>query len=121
MRRILAITLMIAFGSPLVLPLLAFSPDPQASLPACCRRNGAHRCSGMASAATNGPAFKAPPCPVYPSPSTPLRLTNAAIAAPPAPLAALLRASAPPPLGRPYAHSSIASAHPKRGPPALLA
>ena len=32
LRRILAITLLIAFGSPLVAPLMAATADPQASL-----------------------------------------------------------------------------------------
>ena len=121
MRRLLAITLLIAFGSPLALPLLASRTDAQRSLPACCRRNGAHRCTGMALSATDGPAFKAPPCPVYPSPSTPpLRLAAAVLAAALATTAEPLRAAAPPALSRPRAHSSIPSANPQRGPPALL-
>src|SRR5580698_2896929 len=105
MRRILAITLLIAFGSPLVLPLFAATADPQASLPACCRRHGAHHCamlrSGLMPGATSGPAFQAPPCPFYPATSTLPRLTTASLAAllplyvkqlrDPAPLAAIER------------------------------
>jgi hypothetical protein len=122
MRRILAIALLIAFCSPLVVPVLASTADPQALLPACCRRNGAHHCFGMGSAAaSDGLALNAPACPVYPAPSTPLRLATAVPCAPHAPSAALLRAPAPPALSRPYAYSSIPSANPKRGPPALLA
>jgi len=120
MRRILAITLLIAFGSPLAVPLLAFPSDSLRLLPACCRRNGAHRCSGMAVSAASGPALQAPPCPVYPSPSTPLRLAAAVLAAAPATGAEPLHTSGPPAPSRPRAHSSIASANPKRGPPALL-
>src|SRR5580704_1904473 len=85
MRRILAIALLIAFGSPLAVPLFASTTDSQSTLPACCRRNGAHHCTGMVVSAANGPAFQAPPCPNYPQPATPLRLTTAALAAAPAP------------------------------------
>ncbi len=44
MRRVLAITLMIAFASPLIAPLFAATADPEASLPACCRTHGKHHC-----------------------------------------------------------------------------
>ena len=44
MRRVLAITLLIAFASPLVAPLFAATADPEASLPACCRTHGKHHC-----------------------------------------------------------------------------
>jgi len=121
MRRILAIALLIAFGSPLVLPALASPTDTQSNLPACCRRNGAHHCTGLMPGATNGPAFKAPPCPIYPSPATPLRLTAAALAAPPAPSAELLKIFAPLASSQSRAHSSVPSSNHKRGPPALLA
>ena len=122
MRRILAITLLIAFGSPLIVPLLASTPDSQSNLPACCRRNGLHHCTSMtASAASGDPAFKAPPCANYPSPSTPLRLTTAALAAPSAPSATLLLTSSPLVSTRPCAHASPLSSNQKRGPPSLLA
>ena len=114
--------LLAAFGLPVAASALAWAQDSGSPhLPACCRRNGAHRCTGMALSATDGPAFKAPPCPVYPSPSTPpLRLAEAVLAAALATTAEPLRAAAPPALSRPRAHSSIPSANPQRGPPALL-
>jgi hypothetical protein len=78
MRRILAITLLIAFGSPFVLPLLAATPDLQSSLPACCRRNGAHHCAGttaMAAESLNGAHLYASPdrCPMSPKAVAPVR------------------------------------------------
>ncbi|HWZ52423.1 MAG TPA: hypothetical protein VNW54_13260 [Granulicella sp.] len=44
MRRILAITLMLIFGLPMISPLFALGGDAQANLPACCRRDGIHHC-----------------------------------------------------------------------------
>jgi len=122
MRRVLAITLLIAFGSPLVIPLLASTPNPQSNLPACCRRNGLHHCAGMAATTSTGdPALKASPCANYPSPGTPLRLVTAALAAPVGPAATLLRTSSRLAVARPRAHTSISSSNQKRGPPTLLA
>jgi hypothetical protein len=122
-RKILAITLLIAFVSPLVPPLLAATTDPQASLPSCCRTHGAHACVMMHLRVNSGsPAFHAPPCPFYPATATAPSLLAATLAASlsasvqdrpdPAPAASSpLRAACVP----------VASAHLKRGPPALLA
>jgi hypothetical protein len=130
MRRILAITLLIAFGSPLAVPLLASAADlqgkdAQSKLPICCRRNGNHHCAQtMATALAgvdDGPAFQAPPCPLYPSPGTPLRPAAATLTPAPALAIALLRAT---PLRAPSlfrANPCAPSANQKRGPPALLA
>jgi hypothetical protein len=131
MRRILAITLLIAFGSPLAVPLLAAaadlqSKDAQSSLPACCRRNGKHHCAitmAAALASVNGssPAFQAPPCPLYPSSSTLPTLVTAALTTPRTFSVALLRATPPRASSLLRAHSSIPSSNHQRGPPALLA
>ena len=43
MRRAIAISLMMLFSWTLMAPL--FVPDADASLPACCRRNGKHHCN----------------------------------------------------------------------------
>jgi hypothetical protein len=45
MRRLLSILLLAAFTLPLVAPLLALAQDPDAGLPACCRRHGQHHCA----------------------------------------------------------------------------
>ena len=44
MRRALVMLLVAVFSLPLIAPLLASGPD-DASLPACCRRNGKHHCA----------------------------------------------------------------------------
>ncbi|HZQ45254.1 MAG TPA: hypothetical protein VFA99_18525 [Acidobacteriaceae bacterium] len=45
MRRLLSILLLAAFALPLVAPALALAQDPDAGLPACCRRHGRHHCA----------------------------------------------------------------------------
>lgn len=81
MRRASAISLLAAIGYALIVPL-AFS-DPDANLPACCRRNGAHHCA-MSSVTTtidevSTPAFQAilQKCPAFPV-STAARAAGAA-------------------------------------------
>jgi hypothetical protein len=124
-RRILAITLLIAFGSPFVAPLLAATADPEASLPPCCRSHGKHHCAMMHSmmlAQSSGPAFQAPPCPFYPAPATPVRTATASLAAPVNLSAAQLRYLAPlAATPRRAARTFAPSANPKRGPPTTLA
>jgi hypothetical protein len=120
MRRILAIALLIAFGSPFVLPLLASTADSQAGLPACCRRNGAHHCSGMTLAATGGPAAHALPCRFFPSRST-VPSQSAPFTVVPALAGEPLHALIPLAPGQRLAHTSVPSSNLQRGPPALLA
>ncbi len=55
MRRALAMLLVIGFGLPLIAPAFASGPD-EASLPACCRRNGAHHCSMAGMTTVNVPS-----------------------------------------------------------------
>jgi hypothetical protein len=45
MRRLLSILLLAAFALPLFAPGLALAQDPDAGLPACCRRHGQHHCT----------------------------------------------------------------------------
>ena len=46
MRRATSILLLLLFSFPLITPL--FASAQESNLPACCRRNGAHHCLGMA-------------------------------------------------------------------------
>ncbi len=124
MRRLLAITLLLAFGSPLFVPLFAATADPDASLPACCRRHGPHHCNmRMAAAATDAaPSFNGPPCPLYPTASIPLRLVTASLASIQLhSLQSLLVAATPVRRITSPTQTFAATANPKRGPPAPLA
>ena len=53
MRRLLAISLMMLFSFLLISPLLA-SDAVEASLPACCRREGKHHCAMQAADSEQG-------------------------------------------------------------------
>jgi hypothetical protein len=125
MRRILAITLLIALGFPLVAPVFAATADPEASLPPCCRSHGKHHCAMMhmmLMAAYNSPSFNAPPCPFYPSATTSPRIADASLVPPIVFSAAQLRNPAPPAAApRRAACIFAASANLKRGPPSLIA
>jgi hypothetical protein len=76
MRRVLASLLLALFSFPLI--AVVFASDSASQVPACCRRDGAHRCSMLGSMMGSmmdggmespGPAFQAirPKCPFYPS------------------------------------------------------
>lgn len=74
MRRAFASLLVAVFSFPLIAPVLF--ANPASDLPACCRRNGKHRCA-LADMADQGalPAgltVKAiqPKCPLFPNAST---------------------------------------------------
>jgi hypothetical protein len=66
MRRALAITIVLLFGTSLAAPL--FAVDVAGSLPQCCRRNGSHHCdSGMiADSSTRAVSTIALRCPNWP-------------------------------------------------------
>jgi hypothetical protein len=119
LRRILAITLLIAFGSPLFAPLFAATSDPEASLPACCRSHGTHHCAMMhrESAGDGSPVLQAPPCSSYPSAFIPLRLTTASLADVPQPFAAFHRGFGIIAGPRNASATLAVAANRKRGPP----
>ena len=66
MRRILSITLLLAFLLPMLTPLAALGEDPETRLAMCCRKDGQHHC--MQAMATEGsPRWTAPNrCPMSP-------------------------------------------------------
>jgi hypothetical protein len=124
MRRMLAIMLLVAFGSPLVAPLFAATADPEASLPLCCRSHGTHHCAMMHLMAVrpSDPAMQAPPCPYYPTPSTAPRTVAASLAASPQAAIVILRnRAALSSIKRHTARTSLPAANLKRGPPAIPA
>ncbi len=125
-RRLLAIALLLTFVSPFVLPLFAATADPEASLPACCRRHGKHHChmtmEMMAMlAASSGPGLTAPPCPLYPAAAAPVRIVTAYFSAPPLPSVQLRGNPAPPAPTALHIRTFTTSSNYTRGPPTPLA
>jgi len=116
---------MVVFLSPFILPLFAASSDPEASLPACCRRHGKHHCNMTAAmmamlAASSGPVFTAPPCPLYPTAATPVRIVNAFFSVPPLYVVQLRRELAVSTATPLRAKLSLAPLRFTRGPPSRL-
>lgn len=127
MRRASSILLVTIFSLSLIMPAL-FASDPYANLPACCRKDGKHRCAltaAMIAAMTAdslGPALTAGTCSDYPSvqvgPTRPV-----CVAALPGANPAGFEIAGPV-LGlrvQPFGRSSYSRAGQKRGPPSLLA
>ena len=65
-RQWLAVALLVLIQFPLL--SAAFAPTRDSKLPACCRRNGKHKCTtSMAGlSAHGGPTVEAAPCPSFP-------------------------------------------------------
>jgi hypothetical protein len=123
MRRLLSLVLLAAFALPTIAPLLALGQDPDAGLPACCRRHGKHHCAmlmEMLSRAHAGSQIGAV-CPFYPQHIVaPVTGAHLILLHPPqitTPFAAALT-----PAARAETHRRIARdcAHHKRGPPSEL-
>jgi hypothetical protein len=76
-RRLIGITLLLLFSLPLISPVLALAAISDVNLPACCRRNGAHRCTMKLQAESSGPGISLseipPRCPAYPAAVTPVQ------------------------------------------------
>jgi hypothetical protein len=76
-RKLLSILLLAFVGLPAISPFFASTTQDEASLPACCRRNGKHHCmmsmgERQKLADSQGPQFAAPmdKCPYCPSMAT---------------------------------------------------
>jgi hypothetical protein len=119
LRRISAILLLALFGFSLT--GFAFHSDPEANLPACCRRHGNHHCALATGGKTTGSGFHSNDrCPLFPAlgvattSGVQLRLTpRISVSAPDYARALLSR----PADVRPRARR--AAAHGERGPPSL--
>jgi len=68
MRRVWASVLVALFSFSLIVPVL-LAGDAESALPACCRRNGAHRCGMLTGHASpdDGATAQAARCPSFPS------------------------------------------------------
>jgi hypothetical protein len=118
MRRGFSIFLILLFG---LGPLSAMVPGSEdASLPSCCRRNGAHHCAMAAMARTPDPKphFTVPlTCPYYPGPALAMLMpAHALTAAAASPHVAMARSFAPILLCA-AAFSTAGRTHAGRGPP----
>jgi len=118
-RRILSISLLALFILPLLSPLFALSSDPEANLPACCRRNGQHHCTMPLSQGTQMNVIPMK-CPMYPKALTTsqhheLFCNTASLA-----FAAIISHPAIHRQTEARARVSLFCARQKRGPPALL-
>jgi hypothetical protein len=118
-RRVQAILLLVAFSFPLIsLPLLAFRAE--AKLPACCRRDGKHKCS-MKSMPGNGLTLKGQSkCPLYPSGKASLAVAKLGVAVPAVAVEApLVDFAAPAAQTEARYRVSYSRTSQKRGPPSL--
>jgi hypothetical protein len=122
MRRAIAVLLMLVFSSMLIAPVLA--ADPEASLPACCRRHGKHHCAmrmAVQPGSRTGFTTVKGKCPCFPAGTTAVRSWQFRPELDPSLACGWLRGpftAAPAQSGFPF---TFRRGHPKRGPPAPLA
>jgi len=124
-RRLLAISLLLLFGLPMVSPLLALTSSSDANLPACCRRNGKHHCMmdmEMLQAMQNGTQASVLPmkCPMYPRAITTTQHHELSFNAASLVFAEIISHPALHPQTEARARVSLFCARQKRGPPSLL-
>ena len=126
LRRLLSILLLAVIGLPLAAPLFAATSRGESSIPACCRRNGKHHCTGgmqRDSKASSKPAFHAPreSCPY--TPTLPATIHSETFAVPPRTVVAdvLLTHDAVIAQTESKLRISRTRSRQKRGPPAISA
>jgi hypothetical protein len=125
MRRLIAISLLLLFGLPMVSPLLAQGANSDAGLPACCRRNGKHHCMmsmEMMQAMLNGTQVRVIPmkCPLFPKAVTTAQHQDLSCHAAALTFAAVVSHPAIHLQTEARARVARDCARQKRGPPALL-
>jgi hypothetical protein len=120
-RRALSIVLLLLFSLPLISPVLAVTAGSEASLPACCRRNGAHHCTGRMNpeSSTSGITLSAIPqhCPAYPAVVTQIRHRELSLHAASLVFAEIVSHPATKLQTEARARGSLDRASQKRGPP----
>jgi hypothetical protein len=121
MRRAIALLLMLVFSSMLMAPL--FASDPDANLPACCRRHGKHHCmmQGMqGSDSRPGLAAVREKCPCFPARTAAVRSVQFV----PGPGRLFHAAACSGTLIVPASHTGVRASflacYPRRGPPSLF-
>jgi hypothetical protein len=124
-RRLLSISLLALFILPLISPLLALRADPEAGLPACCRRNGKHHCmmqmeSMQAIGSGTQVTVVSMKCPMYPRAILPTQHHDLSVHTAALIFAGIISHPALHPQTEARARVSLFCARQKRGPPALL-
>ena len=121
MRRLLSVLLLAAFALPLIAPLLALAQDPDAGVPACCRRHGQHHCAMVDSGRDNSAHRLVAVCPAWPQRAVPSPIGSRHFIPSTSSAALSLRTHSSPSL-RFYAAWQAARErlHPKRGPPSAI-
>jgi hypothetical protein len=124
MRRLLAITLLIAFFAPAA-ALSLTTTGSEAGLPPCCRRHGAHHCAMrhwmLRQADSRAPLAVPGPCPFYPVAATAPQTVSFALGTTPQ-FATMLHGTAALQAESPRTAHHLASSVPTtRGPPDLRA
>ncbi len=127
MRRFLALLMLALIGSFQAAPLLALSSsDPEANLPACCRRNGHHHCAMMEharrSAASGSQAHQIQErCPFYPrTAAAPILPFHAAPSSAASHYVQIASHPANHPKTNTVCRLLLDRSRPKRGPPTIL-
>lgn len=121
MRRLLSILLLAAFTLPLVAPLLALAQDPDAGLPACCRRHGQHHCMMLDAQGDSSRHRVVARCPAWPQRAIPAPVGAHHFAEHASPVALYHRTIFSAPLQLTTRHQvGSEHLHPKRGPPTRL-
>jgi hypothetical protein len=119
MRRIWATLLLALFGFSPIIPALS-AGDSESTLPACCRRNGAHHCAILKDHAKSGGETKAEAarCPSFPSAKAfPVGRTAAAVNISQRIVAVIVSHPAARPRTEALYRISYSRAGQKRGPP----
>jgi hypothetical protein len=119
-RRFSSIVLLLLFSLPLISPVLALVAASDVNLPACCRRSGAHHCTGtMRPNESSGPAFSAIPqcCPAYPAVVTVVRHGDLSFQTAPLIFAGVISHPAVKPQTEARARVALDLSRQKRGPP----
>jgi hypothetical protein len=123
MRRSIAHSLLMIFSLLLMAPL--FAPDTEASLPACCRRNGKHHCMmrGMEQSSSKEPGFTSvhEKCPCLPESTGAVHAAKFIPEAGQHFYAEVVFHPASAPQTEARSRVSFLRSHQKRGPPFLLA
>lgn len=108
---------------PIAAPLLALAQDPDAGLPVCCRRHGAHHCTMLTKQhrETNSAPGIGAVCPRFPNHSIATTTRVASLVASAASVTASLKFEVDSVRHAEGSHRhESANAHPKRGPPVAL-